>query len=135
MHSTAPLCTTCLTLALVIGASLLTACAPASSCVPAPLDASLEVTAAGATLAVSAAGVDCDPAIAEVYTLTIVTDAGPYSLGTAIPADDGSFTQSFPVPLGIVDVADGIITVEGSSYDQCDDGADCAGYQTALPTP
>ena len=135
MHSTAPLRTASLTLALIIGATLLTACAPAESCVPAPLDASLEVTAAGATLAVSAAGVDCDPAIAEVYTLTILTDAGPYALGTAIPADDGSFSQSFPVPLGIVDVEDGIITVAGSSFDQCDDGADCGGYETALPTP
>ena len=135
MHTSAPLRTTSLVLALAAATAALTACAPPSDCVPAPLSASVTVDAAGATLDISAAGVACDPVTAEVYQVTIVSDAGPYSLGTAIPADDGSFTQSFPVPLGVVDVDNGIISVTGSSYDQCDDGADCGPYQVALPTP
>ena len=135
MHTSAPLRTTSLVLALAALTTALAACAPAEACVPAPLSASLTVSAAGATLEISAAGVACDPVIAEVYQVTIVSDAGPYSLGTAIPADDGSFRQSFPVPLGIVDVDNGVISVTGSSHDQCDDGADCGGYETALPTP
>jgi len=135
MNTSAPLRTTCLILALAAGSLALTACAPPVNCTPAPLTASLDVTAAGAMLEVAAAGVDCDPVTGAGYDLTIVTAAGPYALGTALPADDGSFRQSFPVPLGIIDTDEGLITVKGSSYDQCDDGADCGPYQVELPTP
>lgn len=135
MHTSAPLRTTCLIVAVAAGTLALTACAPPSDCAPAPLTATLDISAAGATLEVAAAGVGCDPVTGDLYELTIVTDSGPYSLGTALPADDGSFRQSFPVPLGIIDTDEGVITVTGSSHDQCDDGADCGPYQVALPTP
>ena len=133
MHPNAPLRTATLTLTLTALPALLTACAPVNDCVPAPLGASLQIDAAGASLTVEAAGVDCDPALGDTYTLSLVTDSGPYSLGTALPADDGSFTATFPVPLGVIDTPDGMITVSGSSYDTCDDGGDCPTYQVALP--
>lgn len=133
MHTSAPLRSAALTLTLAVVAVSLIGCASTSNCEPAPLQASLEVTAAGAQLTLSAEGVDCDPVVGDTYSFTLTTESGPFALGTALPADDGSFTQTLNVPLGIIDDATGTISVTGSTLDNCSSGAGCPTYDVALP--
>ena len=124
-----------LAIAALLAAILLSGCADTSGgvhCVPASLSLTPSTARAGATVTLSADGVDCKAGSGRHYQVSINHLDVRRPVGEVTPASNGSFDLAFAIPgdlpAGTYDVA-----VSGSTLDDCvDPDASCAAYSIVL---
>jgi hypothetical protein len=105
-------------------------------CLPEPLRAQPSTVASGSDVRLSALAASCDLGYQKggtTYTAILggVEFDETYDLGSFPVAADGSFETTLRIPEA-VPPGSATVMVQGSPFDDCDDGGSCVGYSTDI---
>ena len=121
----------------IVVLSLLTAglsgCATAPRCFPAVLSVSPSSAAAGSSVILSSPAANCALNYWDGHTYSVTLSAQKVTSQPVVAsvARDGRFSKKIPIPADFPSETAYLI-VTGSPYDECEDGASCAGYSATV---